>query len=69
MRMKTAHRSRDQGECCWTPVSADGTPHESLLPQRRQSAEPHLLGLLLVHEQLQSGTETAGQQTPRQLAG
>lgn len=43
-------------------VSADRTPHESLLPELGQSAEPQLLGLLLIHEQLQEGRETTGQQ-------
>lgn len=54
--------SREQRERCWLVVSADRTPHEPLLPERHQSAEPQLLGLLLIHEQLQEGTETPGQQ-------
>lgn len=33
------------------------TSHEPLLPQRDQSVEPQLLGLLLVHEQLQGRVE------------
>lgn len=40
----------------WCPLG-HRTSHEPLLPQRDQSVEPHLLGLLLVHEQLQGRVE------------